>query len=53
MLGKSFHRKNFQQNLCSCDPTRPSFGIYYRFRYQLKLVLVTFLTLFYNDHLSW
>ena len=44
--------RHFQQNLCRCDPSRPSFSLYYRLRFRLRLVLVSFLSLFYNDHLS-
>jgi hypothetical protein len=41
-----------RQNLCGCDPRRPPRGFVYRCRFRLRLLLVSCLSLVYNDHLS-
>ena len=45
-------KRNYQQSLCGCGHSRPFFNLAYRMKFRFKLVLVSFLSLFYNDHLS-
>ena len=45
-------RLNSHQNVCRCDQSQPPFGLYYRLRFRLRLVLVSVLSLVYNEHLS-
>ncbi len=45
-------RKNYQQNLCGCGQGRPFVNLFYRIQFRFRLLIVSFLSLFYNDHLS-
>ena len=45
-------RKNIQQNLCGCDQGRSFSNLVFRIRFRLKVILVSLLSLVYNDHMS-